>query len=64
MATSGLIPFSDLKTRVNKYILELWQFRRDEFLHNRFHKIFAKVYFTARYLLDLKKYFWIIYFNI
>ena len=47
-----LIPFSDLKTGVNKYVLELWQFRREEFLHNRLHKIFAKVYFNARYLLQ------------
>ena len=29
-----LIPFSDLKSRTNKYILELWQSEWDEFLEN------------------------------
>ena len=32
-----LIPFSDLKPRTNKYILELWQ---SEFLDNKLYKIF------------------------
>ena len=29
-----LIPFSDLKSRTNKYILELWQSEWDEFPEN------------------------------
>ena len=36
----GLIPFSDLKSRTNKYILELWQSEWDEFPENKLHKIF------------------------
>ena len=35
-----LIPFSDLKSRANKHILELWQSEWDEFLENKSHKIF------------------------
>ena len=35
-----LIPFSDLKSRTNKYILELWQTEWDEFPENKLHKIF------------------------
>ena len=35
-----LIPFSDLKSHTNKYILELWQSERDEFPENKLHKIF------------------------
>ena len=35
-----LIPFSDLKSRTNKYILELWQPEWDEFPENKLHKIF------------------------
>ena len=35
-----LIPFSDLKPRTNKYILELWQSEWDEFPENKFYKIF------------------------
>ena len=35
-----LIPFSDLKRRTNKYILELWQSEWDEFPENKFYKIF------------------------
>ena len=35
-----LIPFSDLKPRTNKYILELWQSERDEFPENKLYKIF------------------------
>ena len=35
-----LIPFSDLKPRTNKYILELWQSEWDEFLENKLYKIF------------------------
>ena len=35
-----LIPFSDLKSRANKYILELWQSGWDEFPENKLHKIF------------------------
>ena len=33
-------PFSDLKPRTNKYLLDLWQSERDEFLENKLHKIF------------------------
>ena len=34
-----LIPFSDLKSRANKYILEVWQSEWDE-LGNKLHEIF------------------------
>ena len=34
-----LIPFSDLKSRANKYILELCQSEWDELLWNKLHKI-------------------------
>ena len=34
-----LIPFSDLKSRANKYILELWQSGWDEFPEIKLHKI-------------------------
>ena len=32
-----LIPFSDLKSRTNKYILQLWQSEWDEFLENKLY---------------------------
>ena len=35
-----LIPFSDLKTRANKYMLELWQSERDELPGNKLHEVF------------------------
>ena len=35
-----LIPFSDLKSPANKYILALWQSEWDEFPGNKLHKIF------------------------
>ena len=35
-----LIPFSDLKSGTNKYILELWQSEWDEFPKSKIHKIF------------------------
>ena len=35
-----LISFSDLKSRANKQILELWQSEWDEFQENKLHKIF------------------------
>ena len=35
-----LIPFSHLKSRANKYILELCQSKWDELLGNKLHKIF------------------------
>ena len=41
--TDELIPLSDLKTHVNKYIFELWQSECDKFLHNKHHKIFSKL---------------------
>ena len=34
-----LIPFSDLKSRANKYILELWQSEWDELPGNKLHQI-------------------------
>ena len=34
------IPFSDLKPRTNKYILELWQSEWDELPENKLYKIF------------------------
>ena len=36
-----LIPFSDLKSRANKYILQLWQYEWDQFPENKLHKIFS-----------------------
>ena len=35
-----LMPFLDLKSRTNKYILELWQSEWDEFPENKLYKIF------------------------
>ena len=35
-----LILFSDLKSRANKYILELWQSEWDEFPENKLYQIF------------------------
>ena len=35
-----LIPFSELKSRVNKYFSELWQSEWDEFPKNKLHKMF------------------------
>ena len=35
-----LIPFSDLKSHTDKYILELWQAEWDEFPENKLYKIF------------------------
>ena len=40
-----LIPFSDLKPRTNKYILELWQSEWDEFPENKLYKIFPVLIF-------------------
>ena len=34
-----LIPFSDLKSHANKYMLELWQSEWDEFPKNKLHKV-------------------------
>ena len=39
-AAKELIPFSDLKSRTNKYTLELWQSKWDEFPENKLCKIF------------------------
>ena len=39
-AAKELIPFSDLKSRTNKYIWELWQSEWDEFPENKLYKIF------------------------
>ena len=38
-----LIPFSDLKCRANKSMLELWQSEWDEFPENKLHKIFPNL---------------------
>ena len=38
-----LIPFSDLKSHTNKYVLELWHSEWDEFPENNFHKIFSNL---------------------
>ena len=38
-----LIPFSDLKTVTNKYMLEPWQSERDEFPENKLHKTFPNL---------------------
>ena len=35
-----LIPFSDLKSRVNKYFSGLWQSEWDGFPKNKLHKMF------------------------
>ena len=35
-----LIPFTDLKSCINKYLLELWQLEWDKFPENKLHKIF------------------------
>ena len=36
------IPVSDIKSRVNKSVLELWQSERDEFPDNKLRKIFSE----------------------
>ena len=38
-----LMPFSDLKSRANKYILELWHSEWGECSGNKLHKIFKRV---------------------
>ena len=38
-----LILFWELKTRVNKYLLQLWQSAWDEFPENKLHKISPKL---------------------
>ena len=38
-----LIHFSDLKPRVNKYLLELWESEWDEHLRKKLYKIFSKL---------------------
>ena len=38
-----LIPFSDLKPRLNKYILDLWQTEWDDYPHNKLYKTFSKL---------------------
>ena len=37
------IPFSDLKSHVNRYVLELWQSEWKEFPENKLHKIISKL---------------------
>ena len=36
-----LTPFSDLKSRTNKYVIELWQSEWDEFPKNKLCKLFS-----------------------
>ena len=43
------IPFSDLKSHVNRYVLELWQSEWKEFPENKLHKIISK--FKAQLVL-------------
>ena len=53
-----LIPFSDLKPRTNKYILELWQSEWDEFPKNKLYKIFPVLKdpsIERMYILSLDK---------
>ena len=38
--SDGLIPFSGVKSRVNRIVLHLWQIEWDEFLENKLHKVF------------------------
>jgi len=38
-----LIPFSYLKARTNKYMLELWQSEWDEFPENKLHTVFPNL---------------------
>ena len=38
-----LIPFSDLKSRANKYLLELWQSECDEFPGNKLDKNISSI---------------------
>jgi ribonuclease HI len=38
-----LIPFSDLKPRLNTYILNLWQKEWDDYSHNKLYKTFPKL---------------------
>ena len=35
-----LIPFSDLKSRANKFVIELWKSEWDELPGNKLHEIF------------------------
>ena len=41
--SNELIPFSDLRSRVYKYVLELWQLEWDEFPENKLHRIFPEL---------------------
>ena len=38
-----LIPLSDLKPRLNKYLLDLWQTEWDVYPHNKSYKTFSKL---------------------
>ena len=51
-----LIPFSDLKSRTNKYILQLWQPEWDEFPENKLHKIFPTWYLDLTSSQPCRKY--------
>ena len=41
--SDDLIPFSDLKPRLNNYIFELWQREWDVYPRNKLHNIFPKL---------------------
>ena len=45
-----LIPFSDLKPRTNKYILEVWQSGWDEFPENKLYQIFPVASIKRMYI--------------
>ena len=38
-----LIPFSDLKPRLNKYLVDLWQMEWDNYPYNKLYKTFSKL---------------------
>ena len=42
-SSDELSPFSDSKSRVNKYVFELWHSEWDEFPRNRLHKILPQL---------------------
>ena len=38
-----VLPFPDVKSRLNNYVFELWQREWDDYRENRLHKILAKL---------------------
>ena len=47
----SLIPFSDLKSRENKYMLKLWQSEWDEFPENKLYQIFPALKKSVLFVL-------------